>query len=265
MKILNIIITIFLFVNLIGCGGSSDSKYLMSYATEEDASMTNENDLQNINVKRKLIKTGSIKFETDDIKSTRDNIIESIKKYKGYLSSNKEYKSSRRINNTLIIRVPAKNFDLLLNDATKGVTKFDQKDINVKDVTEEFLDTEARLKTKKELENRYIELLKKANTVTEILEIEKQIGELRSEIESTEGRLKYLTSQVSFSTLTITIYQTVSSESNFGYKFKDGFKNGWKNLIMAFVALTNIWPFIVIAIGLFFGIKLLRKRKKRNN
>lgn len=63
----------------------------------------------------------------------------------------------------------------LLIDATKGVDKFDHKNIEVKDVTEEFLDVKARLKTKKELEDRYIDLLKKANNIKEILEIETRL------------------------------------------------------------------------------------------
>ena len=211
---------------------------------------------------RKLIKEGRVDFETNDINSTRALIFESIEKYNGYASSDKEYKSTGRLSNTIIIRVPAKNFDLLLSDATKGVTKFDNKNIEVNDVTEEFLDIQAQLKTKKELEIRYLELLKRANSVTEMLEVEKQIGLLRSEIESVEGRLKYLESKVSLSTLTMSFYQTVPYENEFGKELKDGFINGWDNLILFFVFLTNIWPFILLVIGLIFGFRMWRKRRK---
>ena len=124
----------------------------------------------------------------------------------------------------------------------------------MKDVTEKFLDIQARLKTKKELENRYLELLNKASSVTEIMEVEKQIGQLRQEIESKEGRLNYLKSKISLSTLTLTFYKSVPNEVEFGNKFKTGFKNGWDNLIWFFVFITNIWPFVLMAIGLMFGI-----------
>lgn len=216
---------------------------------------------EEVNIERKLIKEGRVEFETEDIQATRKLIFKSIEKYKAYISSDQEYKSVGQLSNTLIIRVPAKDFDLLLNDATKRVSKFDSKNIEVKDVTEEFLDVQARLKTNKELENRYLELLKKANSVTEMLEVEKQMGQLRSEIESIEGRLKYLESQVSLSTLTMTFYQKVPNETEFGNKFKNGFKNGWDNLIWFFVFLTNIWPFILIGIGFIFGFKYWRSRK----
>ena len=216
----------------------------------------------NNEIQRKLIKTGEIEFESENIIDTRKDIFQAIEKFKGYSSTDNEYKNSYEISNTLTIRVPTENFDSLLNEITNGVTKFDRKEIQIKDVTSEFLDIEARLKTKKELENRYLEILKKANTVTEILEVEKQIGNLRSDIESIEGRLKFLNNQVSFSTLNVRIYETISEQTEFGKKFKNGFKNGWENLILFFVFLVNIWPFIIIIIGIVILIKIWRKKRK---
>ena len=228
------------------------SKELGSTAPEEKTTAS---------IQRKLIKDGHLSFETDAVEATRNVILIAVNKYKGYISSDQEFKSPGRKSNTIVIRVPSSNFDQLLNDATKGVERFDNKEINVKDVTEEFLDIQARVKTKKELELRYIDLLKKARNVTEILEIEKQIGLLRAEIESIEGRLKYLEDQVSFSTLTMTFYETVPNESAFGKQFQNGFRNGIDNLMWFFVGLTNIWPFIVIIIGLVYGFLVYRKRK----
>jgi hypothetical protein len=251
-KIFGLLISLLIF----GCGKSEDASFEMAEEEFQSPPQTEE-----INIERKLIKEGEIEFETNDMVTSRKLIFESIKKHSAYTSSDQEYKLIGRISNTIVIRVPAKNFDSLLSDATKGITNFDIKKIEVKDVTEEFLDIQARLKTKKELENRYLELLKKANSVTELLEVEKQIGQLRSEIESIEGRLNYLKSKVSLSTITITFYQLIPKETEFGNKFKNGFKSGWDNLIWFFVFLTNIWPFILIGIGLIFGIKMWKKRK----
>ncbi|MCF8258938.1 MAG: DUF4349 domain-containing protein [Flavobacteriales bacterium] len=214
-------------------------------------------------LERKLIKEGDVVFETEDIRSTRTNVLEVVKKHKAYVSADEEFNSSGRESSTLTIRVPAESFDQLLNEATSGVDKFERKEITVKDVTEEFLDVQARLKTKKELEARFLELLKEAKKVPDVLEIETQLGQLRSDIESVEGRLKYLESRVSLSTLTMTFYETVPTTVQFGQKFRNGFSNGWDNLIWFFVFLTNIWPFILLAFGLIIGLKL--RRKKQNN
>ena len=258
MKLQGKVFVLLTLLLMFGCAKNENASFEMA----EEKSITSETEQQEFEVERKLIKEGQVEFETYDISTTRKLIFESIEKHKGYISSDQEYKSVGRISNSITIRVPAKNFDQLLSDATKGVTKFDNKNIEVKDVTEEFLDIQARLKTKKELENRYLELLGKANSVIEILEVEKQIGQLRSEIESIEGRLKYLESKVSLSTLTMTFYQTVPNETKFGNKFKNGFKNGWDNLIWFFVYLTNIWPFILIVIGVILGIRMWGKKNK---
>lgn len=210
---------------------------------------------------KKLIKEGRVEFEADDLNDTRKTVFAAVHKYNAYVSSDQELNFPGRISNTIVIRVPENNFDNLLNDATKGINSFDSKEITVKDVTEEFLDITARLKTKKELETRYLELLKQAKTVSEMLEIEKQIGELRSEIESVEGRLKYLENRVTYSVLTLTFYERIPGQTQFGQKFKDGLRNGWNNLLAFFVVLINLWPFVLIGLGLFAYFRY-RKRKK---
>jgi uncharacterized protein DUF4349 len=217
-------------------------------------------------LKRKLIKTGNVEFETDNLNTTNLHIKKIIKSLDGYIASESENKYYGSISQSLELRVPSKNFDKLLQEISNGVEHFDSKNINVKDVTEEFVDIQARLKTKKELEKRYIQLLNKANNVGEILEIEREIGSLRADIESFEGRLKYLKDQVSFSTLQIRFYETkeVVTKNKFGQKFKDGFGNGWENLIYFFIGLTNIWPFIILIIVLVYFIRRKLKQRRKN-
>lgn len=260
MKYLTEYFGLIILLTIFGCAQNTDSAE-MNMADEEMVAPTTEQKTAEP-VERKLIKEGRVEFEAENLNSTRQTIFEAVKRYNGYVSSDQEFKSPGRKSNTIIIRVPADSFDSLLSDATKGVDKFESKEINVKDVTEEFLDIQARLKTKKELEQRYIDLLKEAKNVTEILEIEKQIGQLRSEIESIEGRLKYLQNRVSFSTLTMTFYESIPNETAFGQKFKNGFRNGWISLIWFFVALTNIWPFVLIGLGLVAGIRIYRGKKR---
>lgn len=259
MKNLTHYLGLIILLTIFGCTQSPESTSV-KMANEEIVAPTREQKTSET-VERKLIKEGRVEFETDDINSTRNTIFEAVKKYNAYVSSDQEYKSPGRKSNTLNIRIPADHFDHFLNDATQGVEKFESKQINVKDVTEEFLDIQARLKTKKELEQRYIELLKEAKNVIEVLEIEKQIGQLRAEIESIEGRLKYLTDRVAFSTLTMNFYERIPNKTEFGQKFKSGFRNGWDNLVWFFVLLTNIWPFILIVLGLLIGLKIYRSKK----
>ncbi|HLT53814.1 MAG TPA: DUF4349 domain-containing protein [Flavobacteriaceae bacterium] len=250
-----------------GCNGGNSSEGYASEAAMDKVAIhnvaeTSQAETTTSVIERKLIKDGRVEFETDNLETTRNTIYEAIKTYKAYVASDQAYNYPGRMSQTISVRMPAEHFDTFLADATTGVTKFDSKDINIRDVTEEFLDVEARLKTKKELEARYLELLKKAQNVKDILEIERELGQLRSDIESVEGRLKYLENQVAMSTLNITFYKTVDTETEFGKKFQNGFKNGWENLIWFFVGLVNLWPFILFGLIAVTIILVMRKRKK---
>ncbi len=219
--------------------------------------------VEKINIdQRKLIKTGNIVFETDEIEKTKTKITDAVNRSKAYISNEQSYSDFDRINNVLVIRVPSQNFDKLLADICTGVDKIDTKNIDVNDVTEEFLDIQARLKTKKELEQRYLDLLKKAGKVSEILEIEREAGTLRADIESIEGRLKYMADRVDFSTLNVTYYKKTSHGNNFTQKFSNGFYNGINALVWFFVGLVNVWPFIIIILLALYIIKWYRRRKK---
>lgn len=214
-------------------------------------------------IEKKLIKTGDVTFETKDLSATRKTILNLVSKHKGYLARDNQYKSDDRISTTLSVRIPAKSFDIVLKGIAKGVEKFDHKNIHISDVTEQFLDVEARLKTKKVLEVKYLEILKKAKTVREILDVERELAKVRGDIEAKEGRLKYLQSQVSFSTLSITFYKkTTGSESGFASKIGDAFKQGFENVKAFFVSMINVWPFMIILILVIVYVKKRMKRTK---
>lgn len=214
---------------------------------------------------RKIIKEGEISFETSDVAETKEVIATSVAEFKGYLSNDNVYVYNDRREYRVTIRVPADKFDLLLERISQSARKIDSKNVSTMDVTEEFIDIEARVRTKKELEARYRELLKQAVRVQEILEIEKEIGSLRADIESIEGRLKFLNDRVAFSTLTVTFYEKTSSPFGFGPKLVRAIHNGWTNLLWFFVALISLWPFIIIVVA---GIAICRRyncRLRRKN
>ena len=230
--------------------------------TMQDVKFAPPNSAMGNYIEQKLVKEAWVEFETSNLENTRTTIHQAVKKHKGYVSSDKENQSSYRISNTIIIRIPSGNFDSFLHDATAEVKQFDKKEINIHDVTEEFLDVEARLKTKKELENRYLELLQKAKNVSEMLEIEREIGKLRADIEAMDGRMKYLQNQVSFSTLTFTFYKKDPEKSELGQKMKAGLQDGWNYLIDFFAFLLSVLPFILLVLILVFIFRIYRKRKR---
>lgn len=216
------------------------------------------------NIEQKIIKTGDIRFETNDLGETYNQMITAVKKYNAIVQNDTEGKDYGSVFRKIIVRVPSKNFDLFLSDISKGVAYFDNKEISSQDVTEEYIDIDARLKAKKVLEARYLELLKKANKVTEMLEIEKQLSAIREEIEAKEGQLRYMQSQISMSTITIEFYKTIANEGgatiSYGSKIWNAIKSGFNGISSFFIGLLSIWPFlIVLATAIYF----IRKRFKK--
>jgi hypothetical protein len=218
------------------------------------------------NIEQKIIKEGNLRFETTDLDATYTQIQNAVKTNNASIQNDTEGKDYGTVFRKLIIRVPSKNFDPFLTAISKGVSYFDNKEITSQDVTTEFIDIEARLKAKKVLENRYIELLKKANKVSEMLEIEAQLSTIREEIEAKQGQLNYMQNRVSFSTISVEFYKNVATDggitTSYGTKIWNAFKSGFNNLSSLFIGILNIWPFIAI---LFAILYFIRKRFKSKN
>jgi len=164
--------------------------------------------------------------------------------------------------------VPTENFQAFVDGISEGVEYFEQKDISRKDVTEEFVDLEARLKAKRELENRYLELLRQAKNVKEMLEIERELANIREEIEARQGRLNYLQNRVSMSTVHIEFYKETASTGvtlSYGQKMLNALKGGWDGISVFFIGLLYLWPLFVFALIVILLIRryLKRSRKKK--
>ena len=219
----------------------------------------------NEKIEVQIIKNATLKFQSDDLQASYDQILNAVKKYNGLIQSDNEGKNELEVYKDLKIRIPAKNFDAFINDTSKGIDYFDQKEISSEDVTEEFIDVLARIKTKKVLEERYLQLLSKATKVAEMIEVEQQLSTIREEIEAKEGRLNYLKNQVSQSTISINFYKNLAAENGISQSFfsKIGvaITSGFNSILNFFILLLEIWPFILLVLGAILFIKRRRKAK----
>ena len=257
-------------LSLLSCKNGTNTAY-RTPAIVADEVLNSETNQKTVSTdktitERKVIKEGEIRFQTKSIQETTNFITESVKILNGYISSDNVYNSEDKITQRIEIRIPSNSFDDLLSRISENAKKVEYKNVQLQDVTEEYIDIDSRIKTKKELENRYVELLSKAKTVEEILSIEKELGTLRSDIESIEGRLKYLKDQVSLSTLAVEYYQLTSTGLNFSSKLGQAFVMGWKFLLTFIIGLVHLWPFIIIiGVIVIITVRLNRKKKSINN
>jgi len=214
---------------------------------------------------RKLIKDGSLEFQTNNVNDAGKYLKSNLHKFGAYITSESSFNNKSRIGYNMTIRVPSVNFDNLMNEILKGseIKKVTNKSVQITDVTEEFIDVEARMKIKKETEKKMLELMDKAKNLTETLEVQRQLTELRAEIESVEGRLKYLNNQVNYSTLNVSFYETNKDDGSFSGNIWEAFKNGWRVFLQLITILTNIWIIILFIVLVVVGIKLYKKRKRK--
>ena len=269
-----IITTVFLFS--ISCTDSKNvpSKDMkennsQSYPLEMEMNSVSGNTAYKQNTQlenRKLIWTADLEFQVKDVEKSTEEINELSAKYHGFVSDMQLSNDSYRITNSIKVRVPNAQFQEFVG-AIKGQSIFtDRSDISSQDVTEEFVDIEARLKAKREVRDRYVEVLKtKTGSVKDIIEAEEAIRVITEEIEAKEGRLRYLNDRIDLSTVTITMYQKVQYiespkrfEKNYSDDVNESFGTGWKAVKVVLLGLITVWPLLLLGI-----ISFLVWRKKK--
>jgi len=212
---------------------------------------------------RKLTKEATLSFETKDFKKAFTEIRNLITKHQGLINKESNYVQE---NNDLVARfdarIPAKSFNLFLQEMESVNGKIVDKQIDIEDITADYLDVEARLKSKKELEARYIQLLAKATKVTEMLEIEKQLNDQRTEIESVEGHFKFMQHEVANNLVHITITEPKISTSGFFGKTLNALSSGWSFFVDFLIVLLTLWPFILFGCVIWFLLRRYFKNQK---
>ena len=239
----------------------------------EDAGTANKPTASNPSITdtaKKIVKEGDIRFETGNPKAARQNIVSSLKKLGGYLAEENETNSgeTNQKEYSLKIRVPSKNFDAFLNSLTSSADHIESKNIHIRDVTTQFIDVRAEISNNKQLEQRYLQLAAKATKMTDLLAIEDKLTSIRTTIDSAQGQLNYLSSQVSYSSLDISFYtrqaNLVNNGNGFGYKFENSLSTGWDTMQNMFFSIVSLWPLIFVALIIYLLIIRWKKRRRAN-
>lgn len=258
--------------------GTGDMKVRTTSGTQDNLKDTDQEiptqDQPTQEQQRLIIRTGTMNLEIESYEEADRKINDLVKSLDGYTSaSSSSMNAAGKKQGSVTIKVPAEKFDELISKLGE-IGQISSQNITSSDVTEEYIDLGARLKTERELEQRLISLLDtKASTLSDVIEIEGKLATVRQKIESVEGRMKYLRSQSAFSTLTVSIFEPslleTSSGGGFFYEIGQAFKEGLegftsvlKTIIIAAIALLPLLIFIGIIIYLVIrGIKWYTKRQ----
>ena len=211
----------------------------------------------------KIIRQASVRFQVKDYQKSTDTIQSLLQHYGAFLASSNDTRQDEKLETTMIIQVPSQDLEKLLKELMNQSVYLDYKNISSEDVSGEFIDISARLKAKQVVEQRFLDLLKDAKKLDDIFTIEKQLLAIREEIEATQARINYLQEHVSYSTITLEIYEhsaANTSGNNFLIRVVNALAFGWNLLLSLMIGLLYIWPILAIfPIAVYLMRKFIQK------
>lgn len=268
---------------LSGCGASKSSyaaneqAYAAETAAAYDAAANSAESGTELPQGRKFIITMNVDAETDDLDSALENVSALLTEAKGYIQDQNIYNGSayyggRYRSASLTLRIPAENLDQF-QASVESVANVTSASRSSEDVTLQYVDTESRVNALKTEQDRLLELLSQAETMSDLLEIESRLTQVRSDLESYTSQLKVLENQVDYATMylslsEVTEYTPVAEKSRL-QKIGEGFVKSLKDLGNGILDL-GVWvlvklPYLAV-VGLvgFGGYRLVRMlgRKK---
>jgi len=155
---------------------------------------------------RKLIRNATAELEVASFDESIQKITAFASEEKGYVATtSSEKQANGKLRGEIVVKVLPDNLDRFLGKL-RGIGGLKNQALTTEDVTKAYFDAESRLKNARLMEQRLIEILKtKSKDVADLLEVEKELGRVREQIETMQGELKFMDSQVAFATVTITL------------------------------------------------------------
>jgi hypothetical protein len=205
-------------------------------------------------IERKVIKNCEIRLKVSDLERTVNEIENKTEVLGGILGevriNKNEYNES--LNGNMILRIPSTKFNEMVEIIEKkGEVESCRKYIN--DVTEEYIDIEAKVKVLKTEEKSLLSILENAKKIEDILKIKEHLTGVRKERESLEGRLNYLKNKVNYSTIEVNIYQPITGDSEVQITGCSGtMERGKKALIKSINYLFKFFEEVIV-----FGFALI--------
>lgn len=225
------------------------------------------------NTEQKLIKTVRMDVETEDLEALLPQINEKIASLGGYVENQElyngsSYSSYRHRNANLTVRVPAENLNGFVEDV-KGVSNVVTYNESTENVTLQYVSTESRMKALEVEQERLLELLAKAENMSDLLEIESRLTDVRYELENVTSQLRVLSNQVDYATIhlyisQVKVYTEVEEQTvwqRIGSGFKENLRDMGEDLTDFFVWFVTYSPQLLIwAAVILVAVKILRKK-----
>lgn len=226
-------------------------------------------------IERKIIRNAELTMELDAPEETQRRIASIAEKHGGFVVNSESRQNDRNLQSAprtsinVIARVPAAKFDETIQEIQQLGGNVPHRKITGQDVTEEFIDLEARTRAKRALETQFLEIMKRAQKVSDALEVQSQLAEVRGEIERLEGRRRFLENQSALSTINITLQTptpiVAATTGGFWHSIKLAFGDGLDtaaDIVLGLVrfVIVMIPVVVLILLPLWLLVRWLRRR-----
>lgn len=233
----------------------------------------------------KIIYSASATVETTDFDGSIAKLLALVEENKGWVEassmSGANYRSIARGSSynrsaSYTLRIPSDKFELLMGSLSQ-IGNVPYSHTYTENVTSQYYDTQARLTAYQTQETRLLEMMEKAETVSDVIAIEEKLTELRYQIESLQSALKNWDRQVSYSTIDLEVMEvseyTPEPQQSYGQELWQALTGAFRNLGQFFkdllVFLVSAIPTILVLTALFFIFRPLfrklaaRRREKK--
>jgi len=141
---------------------------------------------------RKIVRTGDMTLEVNDITVAITGVAAVAKDLNGYVVSSNKSGDQDITYGQISIRVPSDRFDEAFDKLRQLAVNVPNESTNSQDITEQYSDLQTQLRNLEATEAQYLEILKKAEKVEDILAVQRELSNVRGQIEQIKGRIQYL-------------------------------------------------------------------------
>ncbi|MGM0835450.1 MAG: DUF4349 domain-containing protein [Bacillota bacterium] len=246
-----------------------------SAGVEEDGEMAPEG----VNNERKVMYNASVSLEVDDIGKSIDEVEKNVQELKGYVVEVNFTANNEQDYGSITLRIPTDSLTAFLDGLEEYSGKVIEKRVVGQDVTEEYVDLTSRLKAKRVVEERLLDLLSKAEKTEDLLKISSDLSVVQEEIEQVMGRMKYLDNKTEFAEVVMNFMDVSipipdvkgNEELKTGEKIKKTFAASLNSITAFFsglaVFLIGYSPILLLLAAasfiVYFGVR--RYYKKRDS
>ena len=229
---------------------------------------------------RKIVRNADLTMEVASTNEAQHRVSSIAEAHGGFVvnSESKQRESAdpaqRTVDFKVMVRIPADQYGVALDEIKKLASNVLEEKSTGQDVTEEFIDLEARIKTQKALETQFLEIMQRANKIEDALEVQRQIAEVRTEIEKLEGRKRFLENRSSLATITVNIQAPrpiiATTPTGFGHSVREAISDSielgsglFLFFVRALILMVPLLIFVVLPFALLIRYAVRRVRRIR--